>query len=275
VDELEIQGKKYISSKRASELTGYAKDYVGQLARAGKVPGTRVGRAWYVEESALLSHQGQEEASLALQSEPREVLSPIQMPRAYISPATLKAIGYGASLPETWTPPTYFRDNGDLVPRIEKYALLEPQKRALPEGSIRVRVIRKEDIVEIKEEEPQKQKMALEKASVVEKAKEVRRTFNPGHKTLSLGALTAALGIFLFFSAGFVLSSHFTLRESNGANAANLILGFEYARDTLMKFPPFVMGLNSVQFFFSTLQASFSDFFNQGLKFVIWLVHLV
>ena len=32
-DEMQIEGKPYISSKRASELSGYAQDYIGQLAR--------------------------------------------------------------------------------------------------------------------------------------------------------------------------------------------------------------------------------------------------
>jgi len=55
--ELLIAEKKYISSKRASELTGYAKDYVGQLCREGYVEATMVGRSWYVLESSILEHR--------------------------------------------------------------------------------------------------------------------------------------------------------------------------------------------------------------------------
>lgn len=57
MDEITIDEKKYISSKRAAELTGYAKDYVGQLCREGYVKATRVGRSWYVLEAAILDHR--------------------------------------------------------------------------------------------------------------------------------------------------------------------------------------------------------------------------
>ena len=53
MDELTIDEKKYISSKRAAKITGYAKDYVGQLCREGYVEARRVGRNWYVLESAM------------------------------------------------------------------------------------------------------------------------------------------------------------------------------------------------------------------------------
>ncbi|MDO8407908.1 MAG: helix-turn-helix domain-containing protein [bacterium] len=57
MDELTIDERKYISSKRAAEITGYAKDYVGQLCRGGYVPGRRIGRNWYVLESAIKDHR--------------------------------------------------------------------------------------------------------------------------------------------------------------------------------------------------------------------------
>lgn len=58
MDEITIEGKRYISSKRAAEVTGYTKDYVGQLARSNKILATRVGRAWYVGEEAIKQHAG-------------------------------------------------------------------------------------------------------------------------------------------------------------------------------------------------------------------------
>lgn len=56
-DGIEIEGKKYISSKRAAELTGYAKDYVGQLCRMGKLDAKLIGRNWLVCESSLMEHR--------------------------------------------------------------------------------------------------------------------------------------------------------------------------------------------------------------------------
>ncbi len=52
-----IDGKEYISSARAASLVGYTKDYVGQLARAGKVDATRVGRSWYISEDSIRAHK--------------------------------------------------------------------------------------------------------------------------------------------------------------------------------------------------------------------------
>ncbi len=76
MDELTIGDKKYVSSKRAAKLTGYAKDYVGQLCREGRVPARLVGRAWYVLESAIQDHRfgddngsKEEAASIAGESE--------------------------------------------------------------------------------------------------------------------------------------------------------------------------------------------------------------
>ena len=60
MDELEISGKRYISSRRAGEEHRYHADYIGQLIRSGKVAGTKVGRAWYVEAASLAEYLGKE-----------------------------------------------------------------------------------------------------------------------------------------------------------------------------------------------------------------------
>lgn len=52
-----FDGKNYISSKRAAEITGYAKDYVGQLCRGGKIDARRIGRNWFVAEDSILEHK--------------------------------------------------------------------------------------------------------------------------------------------------------------------------------------------------------------------------
>lgn len=57
MDEILIEEKKYISSKRAAKVTGYAKDYVGQLCREGRVSARLVGRNWYVLETAIHDHR--------------------------------------------------------------------------------------------------------------------------------------------------------------------------------------------------------------------------
>lgn len=57
MNELTLQGKTYVSSKRAAEITGYVKDYVGQLCREGLVDAKMVGRSWYVLESSIREHR--------------------------------------------------------------------------------------------------------------------------------------------------------------------------------------------------------------------------
>ena len=45
---------KFISLKRASEITGYTSDYIGQLCRAEKVVAKRTGRDWFINIEDLL-----------------------------------------------------------------------------------------------------------------------------------------------------------------------------------------------------------------------------
>lgn len=56
-EELTFDGKIYISAKRASELTGYTRDYVGQLARSGKIGARRIDRTWFIDRDSILSHK--------------------------------------------------------------------------------------------------------------------------------------------------------------------------------------------------------------------------
>ncbi|VAW32769.1 hypothetical protein MNBD_CPR01-583 [hydrothermal vent metagenome] len=57
MDEITFDGEKYLSSKRAAKVTGYAKDYVGQLCREGRVTARLVGRNWYVLEESIKRHR--------------------------------------------------------------------------------------------------------------------------------------------------------------------------------------------------------------------------
>ena len=53
---LYFDGKEYISSRRASEIASYSRDYVGQLARQGVISAKLVGRVWYVSKDDILRH---------------------------------------------------------------------------------------------------------------------------------------------------------------------------------------------------------------------------
>lgn len=79
-----ISGKRYISTRRAGKEYHYHSDYIGQLIRAGKVAGQKVGRAWYVSEASLAAHLREEAAE-------RKSGKPTLAPAASKSPAAKKA----------------------------------------------------------------------------------------------------------------------------------------------------------------------------------------
>jgi len=55
--DLYFEGKKYISSKRAAEVYGYTRDYIGQLIRGKKVDAKMIGRSWFVSAESLNEYQ--------------------------------------------------------------------------------------------------------------------------------------------------------------------------------------------------------------------------
>jgi hypothetical protein len=56
-EEMQIEGKSYISSKRASRESGYAQDYIGQLARKNLIDARRIGGLWYISMESLQGYQ--------------------------------------------------------------------------------------------------------------------------------------------------------------------------------------------------------------------------
>ncbi len=68
-----FDGKEYISSKRASELSGYAQDYIGQLARKGLIDARRVGGLWFIAMSSLTEYKSNADSQIRQQPERKEV----------------------------------------------------------------------------------------------------------------------------------------------------------------------------------------------------------
>ncbi len=54
---IDIGGVRYIKASEAAAQFGYTADYVGQLARAGKIEATQFGRSWYVREDHIMGHK--------------------------------------------------------------------------------------------------------------------------------------------------------------------------------------------------------------------------
>lgn len=125
MDELIIDDKRYISSKQAARVTGYAKDYIGQLCREGRVPAQVVGRSWYVLESAIRDHRfGNDVVGVTREVEEREDSS---------LASSWEAPRYEAAVPEVLPNIERPRYHDDPVidlsePVIEAESVVEPQK---------------------------------------------------------------------------------------------------------------------------------------------------
>ncbi|MEA2715144.1 MAG: hypothetical protein QOG91_172, partial [Candidatus Parcubacteria bacterium] len=105
-DSFKIEGRYYISAKRASEISDYSADYVGQLCRGKKVDCRRIGRSWYVTEESLNHH-----IELVLQDEVyrNRVINLRGGRKALDSHKRREASGDEASI-------TYESDHRDLLP---------------------------------------------------------------------------------------------------------------------------------------------------------------
>ncbi len=66
-----VDGKKFIISKQAAKLSGYTRDYIGQLCRMGKIEGRVVQRVLYVSEDSLTKYKAM--CELLLQQKPSSI----------------------------------------------------------------------------------------------------------------------------------------------------------------------------------------------------------
>lgn len=127
-----FDGKKYVSAVRAAELTGYTSDYVGQLARSGKILSQQVGGRWFVEFEALKAHKAEKDRLLgALQAE--SVGLQRQPSHQKIAEVTVNQEHF-----------TYTQDRSDLIPTLEKKVNDQERVSAqqVREHAIPIRVIR-------------------------------------------------------------------------------------------------------------------------------------
>lgn len=148
MDEITIGEKVYISSKRAAKITGYAKDYVGQLCREGRVEARLVGRSWYVLESAIREHRFGKPNDVAVQDAPEEPIdrvatwqkpqyvpeTPVIVPNLAEKP-TEEAIGTPAiaDMQTAWR--EWFAEKKPNIPAVEVTSAEEPEAVEIEEDS--------------------------------------------------------------------------------------------------------------------------------------------
>lgn len=114
MNEITLEEKKYVSSKRAAEMTGYAKDYVGQLCREGRVPARLIGRSWYVLEAAIHDHRF---GTPSDSGENAKVITPKDE---------------GVSIDSTWSEPRYESEKMPSLPFINKLAAAPAATKIIP-----------------------------------------------------------------------------------------------------------------------------------------------
>ncbi len=105
----------YLSSSDAAKRTGYSQDYIGQLARSGAVSAKKVGRKWFIEQSALEQHKQHNDGLLAA----------VQADSAGVKASVVAEIlPKQTSAQSSHTIPivTYKHDDGSLVPGSEDTA---------------------------------------------------------------------------------------------------------------------------------------------------------
>lgn len=117
-DALVFDGEEYVTSARAAELTGYAQDYVGELARTKEISARKVGRHWLVHKKEILAHKRDKDALLAH----------VQAGSAGFSPVRVGEIT-NIQKPEITT--KYFSDDSPLLPQ----TVARPTDQGVESGS--------------------------------------------------------------------------------------------------------------------------------------------
>lgn len=116
MDEMILSNRKYVTTKRAARVTGYAQDYIGQLIRSGKLKATKVGKSWFVAEDEVLKLAGKPEAIQG----PDRALAVLESRKVVQS-----LVSVSVEYPKTWAPIQYFNDDKPLAPISDKRETIE------------------------------------------------------------------------------------------------------------------------------------------------------
>lgn len=116
-----FDGKDYVSASRAAKITGYNQDYIGQLARSGKILSRQIGNRWYIERDGLMTHKASKDAMLAAVQ-----VEAVGLAKSHQASA--------ASVPADTAPfYTYHSENADLMPTITRTIAAAPLRASAAE----------------------------------------------------------------------------------------------------------------------------------------------
>ena len=124
-----FDGRDYISANRVSKITGYNQDYVGQLARSGKVLSRQVGKRWYIDRDAILTHKKEKDDLLAAVQSEAVGIKTIRQDKNHESAEKVRENDISVF--------KYLKDEGDLLPLSGKESLSDYESPYQPaEGDI-------------------------------------------------------------------------------------------------------------------------------------------
>jgi hypothetical protein len=156
MDTVDIGGRQYVSAKVAARSNGYTMDYIGQLIRAHKLQGQKIGRAWFVNVDSLsdyLSSLGAEASPIPapVQETAVPVLSPVAVRQPVHVAATTPSVSESSAADEAFSL-RYLPDEEPLLPPvIEKTS----QTGYIAEQSVPVRAIYAPAYEPVEEEMPE------------------------------------------------------------------------------------------------------------------------
>ncbi len=198
-----LDGKEYISASRASKITGYNQDYVGQLARGGKIASRQIGNRWYVDGEALLAHKREKDALLAAV----QVQSVGIVERPAVE-SRAQSLGMEDELL------TYTTDEGDLIPAIQGGGSLDDEISS--EGQLHTVPIR------VVERSYSSQHLSPQRPMATHKNNHPKADFEPKTGKKRVLYPVVALTVVMVLSIGMVGLNEVSVYASSGVSKTGL-----------------------------------------------------
>ena len=89
--EIFLEGRSYLSLKKAAELSTYHSDYLGRLVRNEKLRGRRFGIQWFIEKDSLLAFiRAHRDSNEIDENTPKEADFTVKVEPSTISPLTIQ-----------------------------------------------------------------------------------------------------------------------------------------------------------------------------------------
>lgn len=211
-----FDGKDFISASRAAKLTGYNQDYIGQLARGGKILSRQIGNRWYVDRQMLLAHKVQKDSLLAaVQAESLGISRPV---------AALEPINTTTSDEEPLL--TYLNEDGrDLMPTVApQSASLEVDREALHDPAPAPVPIRRISTVPT---------MSAASPAALHKNRSPKRSARAGKAMIRATEMGVALTFVIVLSYGFSTLKSGSVYTANVNRAGQLVTQNAYTASAM------------------------------------------